>query len=159
MHDRQVPWDPTSVPTFWINHASRLLMRRFDEQLRPFGFSMASLHVAFTLKQHGPLQQKDLLRFIRVEQPTMVATIKRMERDGLVLRKPDPNDCRAQLVMLTPRASRALTGAKDAMPGVVEVALTGVSRDDRAALARTLQLVVRNLSDDPMSPTNSSVSG
>lgn len=159
MRSRQAPWDPTSVPTFWINHASRLLIGRFDERLRPLGFSMANLRVAFTLKEHGPLQQTEILRFIHVEQPTMVAMIKRMERDGLVLRKPDPKDSRARLLSLTPRASRALSSAKEALAGVVDEALAGVPEDDRAALTKTLQTVVGNLSGSPPNPTRPSVTG
>src|SRR6185369_1764420 len=134
MESRQAPWDPTSVPTFWINHASRLLMRRFDERLRPFGFSMAYLQVAFTLKEHGPLQQKDLLSFIHVEQPTMAALLKRMEKARLVSRKRDPKDARAQLVALTSLADSALNKARDAMTDVVEEVLLGVSIHDRAEL-------------------------
>lgn len=147
----QVSWDPTSVPTFWINHASRLLMRRFEQRLRPFGLSMAYLHVALTVQEHGPLQQKDLLRFIHVEQPTMAALLKRMERDRLITRKPDSKDARAQLVMLTSRANSALVNAKDAMAEVVDEALAGVPEPERASLVKTLRLVVRNLSDDPSS--------
>jgi DNA-binding MarR family transcriptional regulator len=149
MRKRQLLWDPTSVPTFWINHASRLLMRRFDEQLRPLGLSMAYLHVVVTLQEHGPLQQKDLLPFIHVEQPTMAALLKRMERDSLVSRKPNPNDSRAQFVVLTSRARSALVNAKDMMAKVVEDALAGVSEADRQRLTGTLQLIIRNLSDAP----------
>lgn len=52
-------------------------MRHFDERLRPLGLSMAYLHVAITIQGHGSLQQKDLLRFVHVEQPTMAALLKR----------------------------------------------------------------------------------
>src|SRR4051812_26796376 len=31
-------WDLGSSPTFWINHASRLLMRHFEQRLRPLDF-------------------------------------------------------------------------------------------------------------------------
>lgn len=148
MHNRQAPWDPAAVPTFWVNHASRLLMRRFDERLRPLGFSMAYLHVAFTLKEHGPLQQKDLLGFIHVEQPTMAALLKRMEAARLISRKRDPKDARAQLVTLTSRAMSVLVDARDAMTQVVEQALLGIAEHDRANLVRVLQVVVENLSDD-----------
>ncbi len=153
MQSRQVPWDPTSVPTFWINHASRLLMRRFDERLRPLGLSMAYLQVAITIEQQGPLAQKDLLRFVHVEQPTMAALLKRMERDRLVSRKPDPKDSRAQLVRLTSRARNALTRAKDMMGTIVQEAMTGVSEPDQGRLVEWLQIVVRNLSDEPSNPT------
>jgi MarR family transcriptional regulator for hemolysin len=151
-------WDLAAVPTFWINQASRLLLRRFDEQLRPIGLSMAYLHVAVTLQEHGPLQQKDLLRFVHVEQPTMAALLNRMERDSLVSRKPDPKDSRAQLVGLTARARSALVDAKNMMNQVVEEALAGVTESDRQRLIGTLRLVIRNLSADPSSLTDHAVS-
>lgn len=148
MRTRQPLWNPLSVPTFWINHASRLLMRRFDKGLRPLGFSMAYLHVATTIQEHGPLQQKELLRFVHVEQPTMAALLKRMERDRLITRKPDPKDSRAQLIALTARARSLVEEAKGAMKQVVEEALLGISKADQSRLAEMLQLVVRNLADD-----------
>ena len=157
MQTRQVLWDPTSVPTFWINHASRLLMRHFDERLRPLGLSMAYLHVAITIQEHGPLQQTELLRFVHVEQPTMAALLKRMERDRLISRKPDPRDSRAKLVALTSRARTAVANAKDMMTKVVEEALAGVSEPDQRRLVELLQLVIRNLSDDPSNPTDHTV--
>ena len=145
---RQVPWDPTAAPTFWINHASRLLMRRFDERLRPLGFSMAYLQVGQTLREHGPLQQTELLRFIHVEQPTLAALLKRMERDGIIARKPDPKDSRARLVTLTSRANKALDQAKDATAEVADRALADIAGSDRERLIGTLRQVVRNLSDE-----------
>ena len=158
MRTGQMHWDPTSVPTFWINHASRLLMRHFDERLRPLGLSMAYLHVAIAIQEHGPLQQKDLLRFVHVEQPTMAALLKRMERDRLISRKTDPRDSRAQLVALTSRARSAVAEAKNMMTNVVEEALAGVSEPDQRRLVELLQHVVRNLSADPSDATENTLS-
>ncbi|HET9959183.1 MAG TPA: MarR family transcriptional regulator [Polyangiaceae bacterium] len=149
MESGQVDWDPASFPTFWVNQASRLLMRRFEDQLRPLGLSMAYLHVAITLERNGPLQQKALLKFIHVEQPTMAALLKRMERDRLVTRKPDPNDSRAQLVTLTSRANTALARAKAAMSDVVTRAMAGIPEPDQTRLVKTLRLMLENLADDP----------
>jgi MarR family transcriptional regulator for hemolysin len=138
-------WDPGSAPTFWINHASRMIMRRFEERLRPLGFGMAYLPVAIALEEQGPLQQKDLLAYARVEQPTMTALLARMERDRLIVRKDDPTDARARLVALTPRARSVLSNVKEEMATVVEDALAGISEADRNVLATALQRVVRNL--------------
>jgi MarR family transcriptional regulator for hemolysin len=151
MQKRQSPvWDPRSAPTFWINQASRTVVRRFEDCLRPLGFSMAYLRVAVALDENGPLQQKDLLEHVPIEQPTMAALLTRMERDRLLARKPDPNDARARRVSLTARGSAALAKAKEAMPEVVEEALRGVSNEDRKRLIRTLQLVVKNLTAQSM---------
>ncbi len=148
MQKRQEPsstWDPTASPTFWINDASRMVMRRFEERLRPLGFGMAYFRVVVTLEEHGIVQQKDLLKIIQVEQPTMAELLKRMERDRLIARKPDPSDSRAQLIGLTPRARAALERAKTEMSHVVEQAMTGISAKDREVMVRALKVVVMNL--------------
>lgn len=141
-------WAPESVPTFWINHASRLIMRHFEEQLRPLGFGMAYLPVIIALEENGPLLQRDLLERAHVEQPTMAALLGRMERDGLIVRAPDPADGRARRVSLTAKAKARLPAVMNAMQRVVERAMSGVSERERAALMATLQRVVENL-DDP----------
>ena len=137
-----------SAPTFWINHASRMVLRRFDDRLRPLGFSMAYIRVAVALEEHGALQQKDLLRHIAIEQPTMTALLTRMERDRFLVRKPDPTDARARLVSLTSRGSTVMTQARAVMRDVVEETMMGVSKEEQERLIRTLQIVVRNLTDE-----------
>jgi DNA-binding MarR family transcriptional regulator len=78
----------------------------------------------------------------------MTSLLARMERDGLILRKDDPEDARARLVSLTPRARTALARVKQAMGKVVEEALAGVGKTEQAALIKTLQTIVTNLSDE-----------
>jgi MarR family transcriptional regulator for hemolysin len=128
-------------------------MRRFEERLRPLGFGMAYLPVAIALEERGPLQQKDLLRYARIEQPTMAALLARMERDRLIARKSDPTDARARLVALTPRAKSVLASVKEAMTAVVEEAMVGISEADRNVLVMSLQLVVHNLTEETVDPT------
>lgn len=152
MENRQdVGPDPWNVPTFWINYASRSIMRHFEERLRPLGFGVAYLPVVVSLKQHGALTQKDLLRFARVEQPTMAALLTRMERDGLVTRVPDPHDARSRRVLLTEHAISLLASVMEAMQAVLAEAMAGINHDDQAALMRILRIVVGNLGDDPSS--------
>ncbi len=93
-------WDPESTPTLWINHASRLLMRHFEERLRPLDFGMAYLPVAIALEENGALPQRQLAEHAHVEQPTMAALLVRMERDGLISREPHPSDKRSSLISL-----------------------------------------------------------
>lgn len=138
-------WDPAAAPTFWINHASRLLMRRFDERLRPLGFGMAYVPVVLAIEEHGPLLQRQLLEHVSIEQPTMTALLSRMERDGLLVRNPDPADARGRRVSLTPKGSRALDGVREALGTVVEEALVGIDEADQQRLMQTLQRMVMNL--------------
>lgn len=140
-------WDPKAAPTFWINHASRLIMRRFEQELRPLGFGMAYLPVTIALEENGSLQQKDLVERARVEQATMAALLGRMERDGLISRTPDPDDGRASKISLTSKAKTRLPRVKDGLRVGVARAMTGFSEGEKETLLRLLKRVVTNLQD------------
>src|ERR1700726_5182942 len=45
--------------------------------------------------------QAELSRLVGIEQPTMAITLRRMERDGIIERSPDPEHGRKSLVKLT----------------------------------------------------------
>ncbi|RKG83008.1 MarR family winged helix-turn-helix transcriptional regulator [Corallococcus terminator] len=139
------PWDPEASPTFWINHASRLLMRHFEQRLRPLGFGMAYLPVVGALEEQGPLLQKQLAEHAHVEQPTMAALLTRMERDGLVKREPHPGDKRASQVSISEKARARLPQAREQLTHVAEQATAGFSDRERATLLALLRRVVSNL--------------
>ena len=146
MNSKRVPrWDPESAPTFWINHASRLIIRRFEELLRPLDFGMAYLPVVVALEENGALLQKQLADRARVEQPTMAALLVRMERDGLISREPHSTDKRASTISLSAKAKARLPSAKKQLGEVVEKALAGFSKGERVTLIALLRRVVNNL--------------
>jgi MarR family transcriptional regulator, transcriptional regulator for hemolysin len=138
-------WDPEAAPTFWINHASRLVMRHFEQCLRPLGFGFAYLPVAMALSEDGPCQQKDLARRAHVEQATMAALLARMERDGLIERSPHPTDKRASLISLTAKARARLPEVKALLQRGADQAAGGFSDAERATFIGMLQRVVANL--------------
>ncbi len=143
-------WDPASTPTFWINHASRLLMRHFEQRLRPLEFGMAYLPVVVALEENGPLQQRQLAELAHVEQPTMAALLVRMERDGVIKREPHPHDRRSSLISLSAKAETSLPSAKDQLAEVVEQATAGFSDGECTTLIALLRRVASNL--EPAAP-------
>jgi MarR family transcriptional regulator, transcriptional regulator for hemolysin len=145
---RKPRWAPESTVTFWINHASRLLMRHFEQRLRPLDFGMAYLPVVIALDENGALLQKHLAELAHVEQPTMAALLARMERDGLIAREPHPNDKRASQISLSKKAKDRLPSAKDRLGEVVEQATSGFDEAERAIMIALLRRVVENL-DQP----------
>jgi MarR family transcriptional regulator for hemolysin len=60
--------------------------------------------VLLPLYEQDGLRMGELARRARLSKQTMTTLIPRLERDGLVERRPDPGDARAQLVFLTPRS-------------------------------------------------------
>lgn len=136
---------PESKPTFWINHASRLIMREFEHRLRPLDFGMAYLPVVMALRESGELTQKELAEHAQVEQPTMAALLARMERDGLILRKPHPQDKRSSRISLSAKAKASLPDAMTQLLEGADRATSGLSQREQATLIELLQRVVTNL--------------
>jgi DNA-binding MarR family transcriptional regulator len=62
--------------------------------------------ILLPLFEEDGLRIGELGRRARLAKQTMTTMIRLMERDGLVIREPDPDDGRATRVQLTPRARR-----------------------------------------------------
>jgi MarR family transcriptional regulator for hemolysin len=143
------PWDPESTAAFWVNRASRALVRHFDARLRPFGFAMSHLPVLRALAGGRALSQTELAQIARVEQPSMAETVARMVRDGVVERAQSPDDRRRATVTLTRRARALFPRARAALGDGEREAMAGFTDEEKATLRRLLQRVVQNLEASP----------
>ncbi len=88
---------------YLINRAARAFANRLATELRAFDVGIGQWAVLLHLWGSDGMTQAQLARRVAIEQPTMVRTIDRMERDGLVTRTPDPDDGRATRIALTER--------------------------------------------------------
>jgi MarR family transcriptional regulator, transcriptional regulator for hemolysin len=136
---------PEEMVGFWINLASRTIVRVLDARLRPFGFAMSHLPVLRALAEGGALAQKELARRARVEQPTMAEMLSRMERDGLIEREQNREDKRGSLTSLSRSARMRFPKAAEALHEGERQAMAGFSDDEKALFLDFLQRVVRNL--------------
>jgi DNA-binding MarR family transcriptional regulator len=153
-NDAPSRWAPEATPSYWINRVSRALTRHFDARLAPFGFAMAQFPVLGALARGASRSQKELVRLARVEQPTMAAMLARMERDGIIERRPNPDDGRGALVRLTARAGAQLPEAMAALLAGHDEAMAGLSAVETRTLVDLLRRIAANLEerdDDPPS--------
>jgi len=143
--EAKLNWDPEATAAFWINRASRLLIRLHESRLRPLGFGMSQLPVLIALEEGGTLTQKELAQVARVEQPTMAEMLARLERDGVVEREPNHDDKRGSLTSLTRKARARLPKARAALMQGERDATAGLSDEEKTLLLSLLERVVQNL--------------
>ena len=62
--------------------------------------------ILLPLYEEDGLRIGELARRARLSKQTLTDLVRRLERDGLVERRPDPSDARASLIYLTPRSRR-----------------------------------------------------
>ena len=129
-----------------VNWGARLFVRAVNRQITPLGISAGQIPVFLALSETHALSQKDLVQNAAVEQPTMAATLRRMETAGLVSRVSDPKDGRTSLFSLTPSGNRVLTSLYAALEEGNRNALAGFSREERDLILSLLQRIIANLS-------------
>lgn len=130
---------------YLVNWAARLFTRLADRRLQPLGLAPGQIPVVIALATTGPASQKALAQAAAIEQPTMAATLSRMERDGVIERRPDPNDGRSALVSLTERTRDRADAIFQAMSTMNEDALKSMSNGQREALLAGLRTMITQL--------------
>ncbi len=85
-----------------LHNTARAWKTAVDRRLKYLGLSQASwTTVAMVAKAREPLSQIELANRVGIEAATMVATIDRLVKAGLVVRAPSALDRRVKLVVLT----------------------------------------------------------
>lgn len=130
---------------YLANHMARLFAQGLAEAIRPLGLAPAQFMVLLELWREEGLTQADLIQRADVEQATMASTLSRMERDGLIERRPHPEDSRSQVIRPTPRSRSLQADAMAAARRVNAGALRDLSDDEAALLLALMRRVVANL--------------
>jgi MarR family transcriptional regulator for hemolysin len=143
MSDRT--FDDSSSAGHLVSRAQRLFASESDRRLKPLGLSSGYIPVILALAVEPVLTQKALVQYAAIEQPTMAATLVRMERDGLIERKADRTDARASLFRLTRLGRSKLPEFFEQLEEGNAVALEGLDAEQRRQLLDILTKVIHNL--------------
>lgn len=130
---------------YLTNLMARLFAAELGARIRPLGITTGQFPILLELWEEDGLTQRELVRRVEIEQATMASTLARMERDGLIERRPDPRDARSQRIRLTPKAATLEAPAKDAALAVNEAALADVPQGERQRFVSTMRQVVASL--------------
>jgi DNA-binding MarR family transcriptional regulator len=128
-----------------VGQVGRLFDRELRAAFREFDVLPGQFPVLLALYDEDARTQADLARVLDVEQPTMAATLGRMERSGLVQRSPDQADARRARVSLTKRGQALERPLIDAARAVNRRAMRGLSAEERSALYRAIDGATANL--------------
>lgn len=129
---------------YLANHMARVFALALDVELHPLGLRLGAFPTLLLLWEGDGLTQRDLVQALDIEQPTMAATLTRMERDGLIQRSRDETDGRAQRIRLTARGRALEAPAKAAAQRINAIALRGFAEPERTAFLQAMRRVIAN---------------
>lgn len=136
----------------WLNlqRIARALTRASEDGLQMAGLTditPAQSTVLMTLFQEKkPLTARQLAGSLEVTEVTVSRFIQTLERNGWVHREPDPDDRRARLVHLTPRATQNLPLLASVSNAVLDLAFSDFDRWEVVQLSTDLARMQSSLS-------------
>jgi DNA-binding MarR family transcriptional regulator len=94
-----------------VQRAARVLARRFDDALRPFGLTNGQFSLLMSLNREDPPAMGPVAGLLAMDRTTLTAALKPLERGGLVKIVPDPSDGRSRILKLTVKGRNLLARA------------------------------------------------
>lgn len=121
------------------------LMRTMDRRMAEQGASLSRTKLLLCLQKRGPLRATDIADFFSQSPRTVTEAIDGLERDGLVERKPDPDDRRAKFISVTEKGLEAAAKTEPLRRQLIEQTFGTLDDAERETLLRLLTKAATSL--------------
>lgn len=120
------------------HRAARTLARLFDRAFRPLGLTNGQFSLMMSLNRPRPPNMRSVAALLAMDRTTLTAALKPLERRGVVVSSPDPDDMRSRLLALTPVGRSLLARAVPVWHATHMTIERSLSRSDRSRLLELL---------------------
>jgi len=124
---------------------ARMLRTYADQRARQFGISRAQWVVLMRLDRSEGLKQSELAEILDLSPISLTRLLDRLAENGLIERRDDPNDRRANRLYLTPAARPLLEQLSKLGNDMMDTVLDGLDGKAHDRLLRDLALMKDNL--------------
>jgi MarR family transcriptional regulator, transcriptional regulator for hemolysin len=111
---------------FTIMDVARLLKTYADQRARQFGISRAQWAVLVRIDRSEGLKQSELAELLDLQPISLTRLLDRLADNGLIERRADPNDRRANRLYLKPAAKPLLGRLTELGADLMETVLEGL---------------------------------
>lgn len=133
---------------YLLNVSAKMIKRTMDKSLAEYSITTSQWSVLKLLNSRGELTQTQIALELRGDKATVGEVILRLCDKGYIVKTFDKNDRRAFVVSLTPEAKKIISRMEEMAGKVTETALQGVHEDERQVLYKTLNKIIKNLSEE-----------
>jgi len=137
--------DPRRELAFLIHDVARLLKTYADQKARQYGMTRAQWAVLVRLQRTEGLKQSELAEILDLQPISLTRLLDRLCANGLIERRPDPEDRRANRLFLTPAAKPIVEGLGRLGGELMTTVLEGVEPETVALMLDQLGVAKDNL--------------
>jgi MarR family transcriptional regulator, organic hydroperoxide resistance regulator len=145
---KQLSWDEIYAPYslgYRIKLVSQLASRRFQEKLEPFGLTPFHWIVLCCLWEEDGLTTSTIGEKLQQVGGTLTGVLDRMAERNLIIRQKDELDRRIFRIFLTEEAKQLKEVLTPIAVELREVAMSGISPEDREKFSALLDQAIANL--------------
>jgi MarR family transcriptional regulator, transcriptional regulator for hemolysin len=139
--------DPNQSFGFVIHDIARLLRRNFDRRAQSVGLTRAQWSVLVHLRRQDGIRQNELANLLEVQPISLTRMIDRLVKSGLVERRNDPKDRRANRIFLTKKVHPLLTQLRGLGKETREEAFADIPQAERERFMETLLKIRANVAE------------
>ncbi|RAL24148.1 MarR family winged helix-turn-helix transcriptional regulator [Thermoflavimicrobium daqui] len=132
-------FDYSNALTHLMSHVLKLYRHNVDMLIGEYDVSPGQPPLLMRLAEKDGQIQKELARQIHVKPATLTVMINRMQKAGLVERKPDQIDQRVSRVYLTEKGRLATEAVKNALYTIEQKCFEHFSSEEKILFRRLLQ--------------------
>ena len=130
---------------FTIMDVARLLKTYADQRARQFGISRAQWAVLIRIERTEGLKQSELAELLDLQPISLTRLLDRLADNGLIERRADPNDRRANRLYLKPAAKPLLGRLSELGADMMETVLEGLDAKSVDSMLGELGMLKDNL--------------
>jgi len=130
---------------FMIQDVGRLMRRDYNRRVQKTGMTQAQWRAIMMLWRNPGISQARLADMLEMQPISVARLLDRMQAAGLVERHPDPQDRRAVRLYLSAKAEPIRSELCDYGVETRQLALNGISDQERAALMDILYKMRGNI--------------
>jgi DNA-binding MarR family transcriptional regulator len=133
---------------FLLNDVGRLLRVDADKRARSHDMTRAQWGILIWLERQPGISQKELAELLEVEPITVARLVDRLERRGMVERRPDPRDRRIWRLHLLLPAHLVLREINQQRSDIAAILTSGIDDDNLTIMIEALVRMKATLTRD-----------
>jgi len=140
-----------SLQSYFLKISHMYFAKSFS-QMAEYGIHPGQLSMLKLLWARDGLSQSEICRALKIKPSTVAVSLKRLEKSGLIVRRPDPTDQRITRVYLTEETKQIGLNVMRRQEENEKIMLQGFSEAEICLLKRFLQQILENtelLSEKP----------
>ena len=121
---------------------------RIRRSLNSLGLHPGQPQMIQYIIDHPECTQKEVADELSVTPASVAASLKRLQKSGIIIRKSDPLDSRRNRLSITEKGRMLNCEAVNAFSKMDQIMFDGISEDDRIAFKRMCDRIFDNLADE-----------